>query len=194
MCNSERIEVKGMTTIKYKANPEKILEGVVWVCGKRPGQGFHYILKTLFYADKRHLSRYGRPVFGDTYVKMPFGPVASLAYDILKGSEYAPDEYLEMAADSFSVDRSGKYPRVTAKRTPNESLFSGTDLDCLAEAMELCDGMDFGTLTSATHEEKAWLEADMNSEMDYAKFIDEDVPDRDGLIAYISETACCLAL
>lgn len=82
---SPRNEGNTMTTIRFPANPAKILEGIVWICDRKPGKGFHYILKTLFYADKWHLSCYGRPVFGDTYIKMPFGPVASLAYNILHG-------------------------------------------------------------------------------------------------------------
>jgi len=181
-------------TIRFNANPEKILEGLVWISNQRPEKGFHFILKAMFYADKWHLQRYGRPVFGDIYVKMPFGPVASLAYDLLKQSDFAPAELLREVEDSLTVTKEGAIPSVSARREPDETIFSGTDLECLLEALVKCDAMSFFQLSDATHEELAWVEADMNSEMSWEKFIDADIPDRDALIEYICETAHCLAV
>lgn len=182
------------TTIRFRANHKKILEGLVWIARQCPQKGFHFILKTLFYADKWHLQRYGRPVFGDIYVKMPFGPVASIAYDLLKFSDFVPAELLNLAEDAIQVDRKGRVPSVTAKRDPDESLFSGTDIECLKEALDKCSSMDFNQLTEATHEETAWSEAEMNGEMSWEKIIDIDTPNREDLIQYISETSQCLAL
>lgn len=54
--------------------------------------------------------------------------------------------------------------------------------------------MGFGDLTDLTHKERAWEEAELNQEMDYELFIDEDVPNRAALIEYIRESASCLAL
>ena len=40
-----------------------------------------------------------------------------------------------------------------------------------------------------THEEKAWIDALMDREMDYELFIDEDIENRDELIEYIRENS-----
>lgn len=53
--------------VKYQPNIGKIVEALVWIANRKAHQGFHFILKTLFYADKFHLQRYGRPILGDTY-------------------------------------------------------------------------------------------------------------------------------
>lgn len=180
--------------IKYRANPRKVLEALVWIAGRRPGNGFHFILKTLFYADKYHLQRYGRPVTGDAYVKMPYGPVASLAYDMLKRNEFLPEEIIGQIDQALTTERSGSTPKVSAKRPADESCFSGTDLGCLEAALSACDGKGFDCLSHLTHTEQAWIEAEMNNEMDYELFIDADTPNRDELLEYIRETSECLAL
>src|SRR5262249_26434458 len=50
--------------------------------------------KLLYFADKKHLLRHGRPILGDVYFCLPYGPVPSLALnemnDAIVGSE-VPD-------------------------------------------------------------------------------------------------------
>ena len=41
-------------------------------------------LKLVFFADRYHLRRYGRPVVRDKYKAMEYGPVASTAYDLIE--------------------------------------------------------------------------------------------------------------
>lgn len=179
--------------IRYQANPQKLLEALIWIAQKRPESGYHFILKTLFYADKLHLQQYGRPVTGDVYIKMANGPVASLAYDMLKCSDFLPEEVAKAVREGLTVEKSG-HPHVTAAREADTDHFSGTDIECLTKALDMCADKGFGALSDLTHKEKAWIEAEMNREMDFRNFIDEDLPNREELLAYIQESAACLAL
>ncbi|OQY45782.1 MAG: hypothetical protein B6240_08350 [Desulfobacteraceae bacterium 4572_87] len=81
---------------------------------------FHKVFKILFFADQKHLSRYGRPVVGDYYVAMRHGPVPSRIYDILKSirgdSPFPGDEFEKY----FAVDRHFIKPRTT----PDMDIFS----------------------------------------------------------------------
>ncbi|MBE1427077.1 putative phage-associated protein [Desulfomicrobium macestii] len=180
--------------IRYRANPRKLLEALVLIAENCPDSYYHFILKTLFYADKFHLQKYRRPVTGDVYVKMSYGPVPSLAYDMLKQNENLPAQVLDEVQAALDVHKFGRYPAVSAKRLPNLNLFSGTDIECLKEALSSCSPMGFEALTNLTHRERAWEEAEMNQEMNFELFIDEDLPNREELIEYIKETSPCLAL
>ncbi len=40
----------------------------------------HKVFKILYFADQKHLVNYGRPITGDTYVKMQYGPVSCVVY------------------------------------------------------------------------------------------------------------------
>jgi uncharacterized phage-associated protein len=179
--------------LRFNPNPQKIIEALTWVASKCPGKGSHFVLKTLFFADKFHLSKYGRPVLGDTYVKLPWGPVPSMAYDLLKGSDYAPIFALEEVSKAIQVVKD-KWPRISAKREPNMHFFSRTDIEALEQALDHCRGLSFDDLSNITHQERAWSEATMNGEMDYELMIDDDVENREEFIAHIRETAHRLAL
>ncbi|WP_045223010.1 Panacea domain-containing protein [Desulfonatronum thioautotrophicum] len=179
--------------IRYRPNYQKILEAIIFVSEKHPGRGFHHILKALYYADKYHLQQFGRPILGDAYVKMPFGPVGSITYDILKMSDYLPSEIAEQAEAALKVSRN-KVPRVNAKRSPELSLFSQSDLMCLDEALAFCDKIPFLDLTELTHQEQAWLQAEMHKEMDYELMIDDEIEHRADLLMHIRETSATIAL
>jgi uncharacterized phage-associated protein len=49
-------------------------------------------LKLVYFADRYHLRRYGRPVVGDEYVAMNYGPVASGTKDIAEMSDFLGEE------------------------------------------------------------------------------------------------------
>lgn len=180
--------------IKYQPNPQKILEGLIFLAREMPGKDFHSLLKILFYADKFHLQKYGRPVFGDTYRKMSYGPVGSIAYDILKKNDFLPGNILKKINDSLTVKKEEGIPAVFAQRDPDLDYFSESDLECLREAINECEKMDFNSLTEKVHKEKAWEEAEINSEMDYELFVDENLTDREELIEYMKETAKTVVL
>jgi uncharacterized phage-associated protein len=41
------------------------------------------ICKLLYLADRMHLARYGRPITGDVYYALPWGPIPSYTLDAL---------------------------------------------------------------------------------------------------------------
>lgn len=139
-----------MVTEYKNINPRKLLETLVWVAGRVPGADFHKVLKILFYADKAHLERYGRPVVGDRYIKMEYGPVGSFAYDLLKKNENLGQELIRQVESSLDVRR-GSLPLVYPKRQFNRDYFSETDLECLERAFQLCQGKTFGQLCDMRH-------------------------------------------
>ena len=71
-------------TIRFEMNANKVIEVLTWLANEQPGIGAFHVSKVLYYADKEHLNLYGRPVVGDTYIRMEFGPVPSKTYDLIK--------------------------------------------------------------------------------------------------------------
>src|SRR5207237_3271008 len=49
-------------------------------------------LKLVYFTDRYHLRRYGRPVVGDEYVAMNYGPVASGTKDVAEMSDFLGEE------------------------------------------------------------------------------------------------------
>jgi uncharacterized phage-associated protein len=71
-------------------NKKKILEIVLFLIelahNSREAITQYEIVKSIFIADVFHLKKFGRPVSFDNYAALPFGPVPSEAYDMLKPS------------------------------------------------------------------------------------------------------------
>ena len=76
-------------------NTEKAINAVLYISHKLKRNDFHKIFKILYFADRSHISDYGRTITGDTYIAMTDGPVPSNIYDIFKsvrGDGFFKDE------------------------------------------------------------------------------------------------------
>jgi uncharacterized phage-associated protein len=164
--------------LRFQFDERKGREALAYVAGKWPNVTVFYASKVLFFAEKKHLNRYGRPIVADTFIAMPNGPVPSTLYDFVKG-----DFGLSGDPDAFkdAID-TGKYPTISGKRAAEVGALSESDLECLDEAIAFCRVRGFGHLSQLTHQERAWAEASTNGPMDYEKFIDEDNPNREAIV------------
>ncbi|MFB3902421.1 MAG: Panacea domain-containing protein [Acidobacteriota bacterium] len=82
--------------------------------------------KLLYFADKYHLTRYGRPVIGDQYVKMEYGPVPSKALDWMNDLitpfrvKGYPRPGLDLLQRFLTVEKEGaSHPIFKARRDPD---------------------------------------------------------------------------
>lgn len=180
--------------IKFKINGQKGLEVLAWLANRHPGITRYYVAKVIFYADKKHLERFGRPVIGDTYYKMEEGPVPSWVYDVLKMNKrkFGPN-FLQSIASAIDVG-GGQSLELRPVREPNLKLISKTDLKCLEEAYRECINVPFDELKSKTHEEPAWIEAEPDKPMDYELIISSDHPHKELILRKLRETAPIMVL
>lgn len=142
------------TTYKEKIN--RILEAFAYIAERAPAhrQNMYNVLKVFYLADKQHMERYGRFIFDDSYSAMQRGPVPSCAYDLLKAIKNG--QALPLATESpVSV---GQDNMVAPLRQADEDLFSGSDLLCIDEIIELSKNEDLGDLSH----DAAWKQTPLN--------------------------------
>ena len=95
--------------------------------------------KLLYHADFLHFKRYGRPITGDRYVKMPYGPVPSTAYAVVSdASRSLSGEVVKTILDGKIRIRNvkiadKKQSRIEALVDPDLSVFSESELEVLEE-------------------------------------------------------------
>lgn len=65
--------------MRFSVDKEKTIEALLYIVTRYGEVGRFHALKTLYYADRAHLQRYGRPITGDRYIAMENGPVPSYA-------------------------------------------------------------------------------------------------------------------
>lgn len=151
------------------------------------------IVKTAFYAQQIHLSESGSPLFNDDICALPFGPVPSGMYVILKMARGDENEITFHKTDGLLavVPSIGwKDERYFAKEDPDLDYLSSSDIQSLDKAIDRVSKMNFNDIYSDTHG-KEWERA-FNSKkhgkkvMDILKIAEEGGADK-AMLAYLKE-------
>lgn len=158
------------------------------------------ICKLLYYADKEHLLKHGKPILGDTYIHMDNGPVPSRALDILN-AVITDEKIYFMAGEPSNKDYFKKFLKIDKgflrHRFPIFQLLKDPGLDCLSESEQDALGEILkkygqcrpGELIELTHQDAAWRKSPMNSEIDYRLFFQEEPHARPEALEYM-ESMC----
>jgi uncharacterized phage-associated protein len=162
-----------MGTISFQFDPEKFFQVAAYFMTRCPGDMTRKrLLKLLYFADRQHLLRYGRPIVKDYYVNMDQGPVASRAYDLIKGNHHTWS--LDVLAEfDKHFDTSGMY--ITLRdRFLQTDLLSQSDVEILNATIAKYGQKTADHLSAISHRHKAWLESKRNKAIDYRLFFAED--------------------
>lgn len=175
----------------FNVDKNKTLNAALYVLNNLGEADYHKTFKILYFADQDHLKRYGRPVTGDAYQAMNFGPVPSFLYDIFKAAEKGSHPFQEALVMSglFAVRRENNVPIVTAKQQADVDELSDSELGALNLSIEENKGLNFEQLVNKSHDD-AWTEAaeKLDIEMSYLK-IAKAVGTSDDMISYIQLNA-----
>jgi len=110
-------------------------------------------LKLVFFADRYHLRRYGRPVIGDEYLAMNYGPVPSGTKDVAEMSEFLGEGEASYAKTFLRpLDRY----TFSSEQPMEDRVFSASDRDALAWAWAKFGGLDGFALADMTHAYPEW--------------------------------------
>jgi uncharacterized phage-associated protein len=178
----------------FPFDAEKGIEAVAYIAHRLAMPTLHSVFKILYFADLKHLARYGLLISDDNYVAMKHGPVPSKIYDIAKAVRdnggFVPGEVAAYAKGAFQID--GQY-RIRLLREPDEDKFSESDLECMDETVKEHGGKSFQELTALSHD-AAWESADENDYIGVEQMVgalaDSDMPagyDKAQLIDYLRD-------
>jgi len=145
----------------------------------------HKLFKTLYFAEQKHLVKYGRVIIGDRYIAMKNGPVPSNLYDLAK---YIRGEktYLTNNNESELKKMFQIYNKFKIKVIDNsydKTVLSQSDVECIEESFKENKDLDFKQLSEKSHD-KAWKNADSNNEISTIS-IARAGGAKDGFIKYI---------
>ena len=146
---------------------EKAMQALLYVTSEIQNAGLHQSFKTLYFADQEYMRDFGRPILGDTYIKMEHGPAPSKVYDLIKmakgvysgpllsswGNKYAQN-HLEVVGDWMLQ------PLVA----PEMDYLAEDEKTALDHAIERCHYMSYKDRVDESHDE-AWQEAVMDRPM-----------------------------
>jgi uncharacterized phage-associated protein len=150
-----------MMNIRFRFDPEKLVQALTYFAGNGIDDlDKMKVAKLLFHADKYHLLRYGRPVIGDSYACMEYGPVPSTSLNVLSDVIAGDPDYPPVAKTLFDayieVEKKGKYPVFRAKQAPDLEVFSDSDIEALNYTLSQHGSKSAWQLSQESHDEPAW--------------------------------------
>lgn len=170
--------------MSYILEKDKSIAVILFILNALEHSDIHKLCKIIYFADQKHLARYGRPITGDWYVAMKDGPVPSNIYDFIKivrGDSMYQDPSLN---DAFEIKHSYM---LVPKRKPDLDELSTSEIGCLEES--ICDNrkLSYAELVNKSHDE-AYRNATINNKLAF-----EDIARcggaTDDMLNYIITTA-----
>lgn len=150
-------------------------------CQNDPNFGLTKLNKILFYCDFMAFGKFGKPITGIAYNKLPYGPVATGAESTRRQMER--DGEIFVSPDGYSPFRP---KRVVPRRTADLNIFSGPEV-------ALVDGV-IAALTDATGAQlrdlshgKAWETVEMHEAIPYEAVFISDEPYMEADVARVRE-------
>ena len=137
--------------LRFASHPDKMVNAMAFFAEACPGSTKMKLFKLMYFADKEHLLRYGRPITGDRYVRMQFGPTPSSSYNMIKGE--AP-YFGDMALFQSKLAVLGNHVRTL--HSPDMKVFSRSDEKVLKEIAEKYGRKTAAKLSDLSHEEPTW--------------------------------------
>jgi len=134
------------TPISFPYNPNKAAQAILWLLNSNHGSMDKLkLVKLIFYADRAHLSKYGRPIVGGNYVAMPHGLVSSPMLDSINSA--TPEASLPFVLrDNY----------ICLKETIGYDELSESDREILQEVLDKYGHYNPWQLRDLTHELQAY--------------------------------------
>lgn len=112
------------------------------------------LIKLIYFADRYHLRRYGRPMLNDAYFAMPLGPVGSSVKDIAEFSDFLAEEERGYASKYFA--RGGQNNTVVSVSEVDTNVFSKSEVEALDFAYNKFGKYLAPTLINIAHRYPEW--------------------------------------
>lgn len=154
-------------TNNFKFDYNKAIQSLLYVT--KDIHNLYNIVKVFYFADKLHLSRYGRFIFGDKYIAMPKGPVPSKIYDILKFIRGDQNGFQDEELKKMITYKSDK--EIKANIEANVDFLSETDIECLNESIKKYGDQHHSSLFRKSHD-KAYKSTPLNGIIKLEKIIE----------------------
>lgn len=154
-----------MGDIRFEFSLSKLIHTIAFFSR----QGIHdltklKVAKMLYFADKKHLVEFGKPIIGDIYFCMEFGPVPSFALnemnEAISRSEVEctdASDYNKMSQVLRVKKRFFGYPHFEAKHNFDATVFIPSELAVLSYVAQEYGQRSAKQLVELTHNEPTWL-------------------------------------
>lgn len=143
-----------MTTYDSK----KLTELVIYILDKTGGVDFYHAFKILYFAEMKHLAKWGSRIVPDEFCALKYGPVPTRLYDAVKELNQPRMSLSEELSEVVEFAGEDAPNVLLPKRAANVRLLSPSEIETLDQSIDENKSLTFGQLMQKSHDE-AWDEA-----------------------------------
>lgn len=153
-----------VSEIKFQFEPEKLVQALAYFAGAQlPSLDKLKAAKLLYFCDKYHLLKYGRPVMGDVYFCLDHGPVPSASLNLMNDAmnpddfKGRPAPFQKLFQRFLDVDKTCRYPVFVRKADPGLDLFSKSEIEALDFTVQKYGRLSPWRLRGLSHRDPTWF-------------------------------------
>ncbi len=172
-----------MTAFEKKS----LVEVMLYILNATKGTDIYHILKILYFAEQKHLVKWGSRITADDFRAYEYGPVADYLYHAIKNSHRLDCELTDMLQAEVSFAGDDAPGILLPNRAADVDYISKSEIECLDESIYENVGLTFNQLKEKSHD-SAWRKAyhDKSDVMDSVS-IAEAAHATQEMIEYIKE-------
>ncbi len=137
---------------------KKLTELVLFILGKTGGVDFYHAFKILYFAEMKHLAKWGSGIVPDEFCALKYGPVPTQLYDAVKELDRPRMTLSEELSKVIQFAGEDAPNVLLPKREANLKFLSKSEIEALEQSIEENKSLTFGQLMRKSHDE-AWDEA-----------------------------------
>ena len=168
---------------------KKLSELILFILDKTGGVDFYHAFKILYFAEMKHLAKWGSGIVPDEFCALKYGPVPTRLYDAVKELNNPRMILSEELSEVIQFAGEDATDVLLPKREADLKYISKSEIEALEQSIEENKSLTFGQLMRKSHDE-AWEEANRRtngtnviSPVSMARVLNAD----DAMLEYIEE-------
>lgn len=137
---------------------KKLSELILFILDKTGGVDFYHAFKILYFAEMKHLAKWGSGIVPDEFCALKYGPVPTQLYDAVKELNHPRMILSEELSEVIQFAGEDAPNVLLPKREANLKYLSKSEIEALEQSIEENESLTFGQLMRKSHDE-AWEEA-----------------------------------
>lgn len=137
---------------------KKLIQVVLYILNKTGGIDYYHIFKILYFAELKHLAKWGHRIIADDFYALEYGPVPTKLYDAVKGNNASQTQLADLlkASTRFAGNDAPNVLLPTCDTDLN--YISASEIEALNSSIAENVQLTFSQLKDKSHD-SAWKEA-----------------------------------
>lgn len=142
-----------------KFDKETLIEMVSYILNRTQGIDIYHVLKIIYFANQKHLVKWGAPLINDSFRAYEYGAVADQLYKAMHDNDKYGAELPKLFRGIAHYAGDDARSIILPARPANMDYLSEAAVEALDQSIAENAGLTFSQLLVKSHDDPAWKEA-----------------------------------